>query len=1096
MFRACVSRRELTNLERLAHPPRNRRPALITTASKATKMDTASRTVDETLHRLAERRANEPVLAYPTRGNDEFAEYTGSELNRMVTLAATLYAGALPEEALRKSSDDPPKVIGLLGVSNLEFIITFLATQRLGLTAILFSTRLSDVGYAHLVDETQCKAVLVQSRYQGAMERVQKMAKSTFAAVPMFEGTYLFNPAIMNAVKPMGFRLDPAKDENVASCIIHTSGSTGLPKPVRTYWKKWIYFFAARNMEGSPSALMTVPLYHGFGALNLIKSLTEGAKICFINANLPITGPQVLAALEGSRASSVQTVPYTLKLIADAPGGIDKLARLDSVLFGGSACPDELGDRLEAAGVRLGNAYGQTESGGLMVRSDDQWNWLVLHPSVERHVKWEDEGDGLHHLVTMPGCPVKAFTTRPDGGYDTKDLFMRHPTDPAKWKFVRRRDDTIVLVNGEKANPIPLEDAVRKHRDVQAAVAFGAQRSFMGMIVIPEQHAAGVPKVELVARIWPDLDRANQVVPAYARISRDAVIVKDAGTPFPVTEKTTVIRARFVEQFAGDIDAFYARMESGGTANDGPQELTEGRVRELVRGAAREALQLENPAELTDDADFFLLGMDSLQATNVRNRLVKEISTGAESLPNNAAFENPSVARLAQLIVNMRSGTDKRESPEEEVMGLVRKYSRFPAVNPHKPAKKRPEKEVVVLTGATGSLGCHILNTLLHKPNVQRVYCLVRADSANNAIGRVHAALAHAHLSAGLSQAHKEKIVALPSDLSQEHFALPPATYDEMAATATAVIHNAWAVNFNLGLASFEPHCIRGTHHLLALCLRSPLAPPPAFTFISTVGAVACSPTSPIREALQPLAAAGPMGYSTSKWIAEQMCATAAAAGLATRIVRIGQIVGDAAHGVWNAKEAVPLTVLAALTVGALPLRRGPADACSWLPVDVTAAAVVELAVREERVVERGHAPPRTAAVYHVCHPRSISWNADFLPALRAAGLAFEAVDGREWVCRLEAGPADPETNPPVKLLNHFRDMYGGGRSPPGEQRAVEVEGNGWNYELDMTEARKAAPSLREPKVVGREEMGKFLRYWTREAWAGLPLPASVKARM
>lgn len=26
MFRACVSRRELTNLERLAHPPRNRRP--------------------------------------------------------------------------------------------------------------------------------------------------------------------------------------------------------------------------------------------------------------------------------------------------------------------------------------------------------------------------------------------------------------------------------------------------------------------------------------------------------------------------------------------------------------------------------------------------------------------------------------------------------------------------------------------------------------------------------------------------------------------------------------------------------------------------------------------------------------------------------------------------------------------------------------------------------------------------------------------------------------------------------------------------------------------------------------------------------------
>lgn len=97
-----------------------------------------------------------PVIAYPTKGNEGFKDYSGPELARMITVAATLYASVLPERALRKSSNDPPKVIGLLGVSSLEYVVTFLAAQRLGLTTLLFSTRLSDAGYKYLVEKTQC----------------------------------------------------------------------------------------------------------------------------------------------------------------------------------------------------------------------------------------------------------------------------------------------------------------------------------------------------------------------------------------------------------------------------------------------------------------------------------------------------------------------------------------------------------------------------------------------------------------------------------------------------------------------------------------------------------------------------------------------------------------------------------------------------------------------------------------------------------------------------------------------------------------------------------------------------------------------------
>lgn len=638
-----------------------------------------------------------PVISYPTRGNGEFKDYTGEELARMVELAASLYVSALPERALRKNSDDPPKTIGLLGVSNLEYIITFLAAQRLGLTTLFFSIRLSDAGFAHLIEKTECQAVIVQSRYQAAMERAQTATGGSLVVVPMFEGTYLFNPAIMNAMKPLDLHFDPVREKEIPGGIIHSSGSSGLPKPVPTWWHRWLPFLDDRDVHKAfDNALITAPLYHGYGILNLMRTVVFGGRMAFMNANLPITGQQVLTALAASKCTCLLTVPYTLKLVADIPGAIDKMKALDMVQFGGSACPDELGDRLVAAGVTLGNSFGATETGGVMVRSRDQWNWLVPLPHAEPFMEFEHEGGGVYHLVLKPGLESKYFATRPDGSYDTKDLFRPHPTDPKKWKYVSRKDDTIVLVNGEKANPVPLEEAVKQHPDVQMAVGFGTQRDFLGMIVIPELHAASVPKQEMVERIWPRLEGANKIVPAYARISKDAVIVKDAGTPFPLTEKTTLKRAAFIQQFAGDIDAFYARMAGGGVEqHQQPRDRSEAGMRDLVRRTVRETLQLQDASELTDDADFFLLGMDSLQATQVRNVLAKELSVGADELPQNVAFDNPSVTRMAQFLVQMKQGAATSSSQEEVAMGLVKKYSQFPAIN-RKQTTRRPEKEVVV----------------------------------------------------------------------------------------------------------------------------------------------------------------------------------------------------------------------------------------------------------------------------------------------------------------------------------------------------------------------------------------------------------------
>ncbi len=60
-------------------------------------------------------------------------------------------------------------------------------------------------------------------------------------------------------------------------------------------------------------------------------------------------------------------------------------------------------------------------------------------------------------VVVKDGWPGKVMSNLPDGGYATKDLFVPHQTIRGAYKFMGRLDDTLVQVNGEKTNPVPIE---------------------------------------------------------------------------------------------------------------------------------------------------------------------------------------------------------------------------------------------------------------------------------------------------------------------------------------------------------------------------------------------------------------------------------------------------------------------------------------------------------------------------------------------------------------------------------------------------------------------------------------------------------------
>lgn len=363
------------------------------------------------------------------------------------------------------------------------------------------------------------------------------------------------------------------------------------------------------------------------------------------------------------------------------------------------------------------------------------------------------------------------------------------------------------------------------------------------------------------------------------------------------------------------------------------------------------------------------------------------------------------------------------------------------------------------------------MSKLLAKQSVDKVYCLVRASSTDAALDRVISTLNKRQLPIS----NMSKIRAFPSDLSRKDLGLGAEVIYQLQNTLTKVIHSAWAVNFNIGVRSFEEQHIAGVRHLIDLCLSSCRQSPAEFYFCSSTSAAARTPL-PGRVAeghVLDLSHSFPMGYARSKLVAEHIVQAAAEqTGMVCKVLRVGQIAGDTVVGRWNQDEGIPLMICSAMTMGALPaLDETP----SWTPVDIVAQTILELSSLDSSEHEGASLVKKYAQdpeiVYNLVNPAVFHWTNDLLPALRDAGLEFEVVDQREWIKRLREGEQDPTKNPTVKLTEFFAGKYdhdnGGARQ-------------GLTYSTKLTE--QASPSFRNGvDLISSGIVKKFVDSWRQD---------------
>lgn len=377
-------------------------------------------------------------------------------------------------------------------------------------------------------------------------------------------------------------------------------------------------------------------------------------------------------------------------------------------------------------------------------------------------------------------------------------------------------------------------------------------------------------------------------------------------------------------------------------------------------------------------------------------------------------------------------------------------------------------KGTVLVTGTTGFLGAYVLRDLLARTKA-RVICLVRAVSPDEARERVAANLRRYEIT--LSAEQWRRVEAVPGDISAPQLGLLAGHYTQLAGSVDAVFHVAAVVNFYQTYRQLRGTNVGGAREILRFTVHTKVK---ELHYVSTTGVFDSDAGRGIvvRETDAPAHCHGSvMGYTQSKWVAEQLVLTARARGVPASVYRTPFILGDSRSGLVDEDNLVVKMLIGSIQGGSWP---DDATIVELVPVDALSRAIVHLA---EHPANRGR-------TFHVTSPHPIQW-ADIGLAAQAYGYPLELVPYGEWKMRL-ADFGRRQNNAMRPLLRFFTKV-----PPRFAVPAPEVFTRPPRPVFDSTATQAAlAPAGLVPPQMDHAIFATYLGYFIRQAW--LPTPAEV----
>ena len=656
------------------------------------------------------------------------------------------------------------------------------------------------------------------------------------------------------------FHFHQTFEEAVATpmLVLHSSGSTGVPKPVLMTHGTFATMDNDRNFPTVPGRKnhdLTMwdfdgkagRIYEAFPLFHLARFYNKIIVPLYTQA-IPVWGPPsrppsgALAAeiLRQQSISGCVLPPSVAEQVLSEPDGLDVFKSLDAFCYAGGPLSLAAGDTISKV-TRLCQFYGSTELGQIrqLLPAPEDWSYMQFHPYAKLEFRPVD--DGAFELLVLADESTRdssALNHNYPGVnvWHTKDLFKPHPMKPDLWRFHGRVDDIIVLSNGEKVYPVPMESRLQGLSYISGALVTGQGR-FQPALLLELESPSDANADAVNDEVWREVETANTIMPGHGRIIRSMIIIAKTQKPFVRSGKGTIVRKLTEAAYNTELEELYAGKRH--TYQPVIAELvatafTYAAVERLIRAILPAAIEVD---KLQDTDNLYLFGLDSLKTTEALMSLKSSLlphrsASELEWLSLETFYSNASIGQLSKIILAfLNDGIIPHERDRVASMaGTINSLSAGLDLSP-KYLAPQPRKDdlCIALTGTTGTLGTQVLKEYLLNPNVSKIYCLNRSPTAKQQWLENCAESSNGLLS-GVCD-----VQFLTVDFGRPALGLEASQYAGLIANCDLIVHTAWKVDFNQDLSSFAD-VLQGVRTIIDWSISSSRRP--RIVFVSSVSSV------------------------------------------------------------------------------------------------------------------------------------------------------------------------------------------------------------------------------------------------------------------
>ena len=749
---------------------------------------------------------------------------------------------------------------------------------------------------------------------------------------------------------------------------------------------------------------------------------------------------RIAELIENNGVEIIQLTPSRLQMCLGTEAFVKILPRIKVLFSCGEVLTRQLLDSLKEAGAqKIFNLYGPTETAVYITGIDMTHRDKIVVGKAFTNCRLYVLDENLKPVMPMARgelyiggeCLSRGYVNRPDL---TKEAYLPDPFFPGEImyksgdivrlmpdrgvEFVGRRDLQVKL-NGQRIELDEITGQIIQSGQVGEAAVIAVRKPDFSM----ELRAFVTPRSE---ESQVDLEKIKK----YLRTQLPSYMVPSSFSVVTEIPKTATGK--------NDRRAL-ARLETEAPSQKGqdkPEKLT---VEQQVVKIWQEVLDRK---QLDLYASFFDQGGTSLAALTVLSRYFQL----NWSMTLAQFYEH---AAIREQIAILKDAALEQTEKAREVFGqtaLTRERATLEApdgrqgFNPpnvlnvqNQTAESRfPEaKDSILVTGATGFLGAHLVKELLDAGE-RSLLCLVRGGSQE----RLWETLS-GYFGAGWVEGCKDRVKAFGGDITQDRLGLPPDAYQGLSRCVKQVVHAAADVrHYAAGEESLRTN-VRGTENVIAFAAAANAK----LIHISTASvsgeylvnapdrcAVFSEDDFDIGQNWQENI------YVKGKFLAEQKVRKGIEAGLDAKIFRVGRLVGRSTDGVFQKNPET--NAFYRLLQGLLKLDAIPASVMNE-PVELTA---VDLCAKGVVALRNG-----VRTVYHLFNPNTIPLR-ELLRNLNHAAQPIGDLQFEQLLKQYSAG-AEQELASSVETWNQ-KKIHGQKIYPTAEFTVQELSGHGivWSY--------------------------------------------------